>query len=440
MRPNVRCFALPLWFVFACNRPASDPPTLQGSTGHTGSSTADPDDGDDRDDDGRDSSTGRDDDRADSTGEPEIPTAGLFLEGFFPLGVFGQPTEDLAKWAGRGCNAMFEVPQGSDESAWDQQAQRLGLRIIRPPIGSPANDVGRTDLLAWSLPDEPDIEANSGPCGGDCVSLCESLSSQWRKADPERKIFVNLAGPNVLLGSACDFCNGPGDDAPQATCYPDNDTCYPRILATSDWISQDIYPVTGWLPSESIRSDVTVPGQALDRIRSWTEKPLFAIIELSNQRLGFDGTGTRAPTPGEYRAQLWNAIIHGARGVFYFPQAFNPFEFDAAPADVIAELEFQHEFISGIAKVLQGEIDPPTAQAVVGAPLETSWREVGGTVYVIVLNTADNAVGGATIRLGGLDDATVTEVIDEGREIAVDGGVFTDDFDAHGVHVYKIGR
>jgi hypothetical protein len=373
-----------------------------------------------------------------STGEPpdDLPTGG-FLDGFFPIGVFGQPAFSMEGWQSIGLNTMLDVPQDEDIVGWDEEAQRLGLAIIRRPLGDPADDIGRTDLLAWSLPDEPDVEANNGPCGGNCVSLIQSLSSSWRAIDPDRRIFVNVAGPNVLLSSSCDYCNGPGDDPPQDGCYPNNDECYPAIFATADWISQDIYPVTGWLPSEAMREDVTVVGRTLERIRDWTDKPLFAIIELSDQRLGFDGTGDRAPTADEYRAEVWHAIIHGAHGIFYFPHAFNPFEWEAVPPDVVDEMVVQHELIDELAPLLQAEADPDAISIAVDAPLEATWRQTEGTAWVFVLNTSA-APGTAKIRIDGVDGDA--EVHGEARSLPFADGGITDEFLPYELHVYALPR
>lgn len=371
------------------------------------------------------------------TGEPDdMPTDG-FLDGFFPIGVFSQPAYTMESWQSIGLNTMLEIPQGENLGEWDDEAQRLGLAMIRPPIGDPSNDIGRTDLLAWMLPDEPDVEANNAPCGGNCVSLIQSMSASWREIDPDRAIFVNVAGPNVLLSTSCDYCNGPGDDPPQAGCYPNNDECYPAIFATADWISDDIYPVTGWLPSENMRADITVVGQALDRMRAWTDKPLFAIIEVSDQRLGFEGTGNRGPTAAEYRAEIWVAIIHGAHGIFYFPHAFNPFEWEAIPPAVLDEMLVQHELIDELAPLLQSEADPDAMSISVDAPLEATWRQTEGTAWVFVLNTA-NAPGVAKIGIDGIDaDA---EVYAEARSLPFADGGITDEFAPYELHVYALPR
>lgn len=368
---------------------------------------------------------------------PPTPEPGAFLDGFFPIGVFGTPPSYMPGWAELGCNTMLSVPQGTSAVEWDQQAQSLGLSVIRHPLGDGTVDEGRTDLLAWLLPDEPDVEANNGWCGGNCVDLVETRYAQWKAIDPSREILVNLAGPNVILSSSCDYCNGPGDEPPVAYCYPNNDQCYPRLIDSADWVSQDIYPVTGWLPSEPLRDDIKVVGQAMDRIHDWTDKPRFAIIEISDQRLGFAGTGARGPTPHEYRAELWHAIIHGARGVFYFPAAFNPFDFDATEPEVKAEMAVQHGLLADLGPLLQTAIDPSPVTVVPDAPLEATWRLTASDAWIFVLNTSGSTVTGH-LQLGGVTgDASVYA---ESRMVSLDGDTLTDELSPYEVHVYQLPR
>jgi hypothetical protein len=411
----------------ACQDPSSAAPGLDGA----GGSTAMAESGESS---GSDEAPGESGDTGTLPGD--LPTDG-FLGGFFPVGVFGQPAYAMEGWADIGCNTMLSVPQGDDIAAWDQEAQRLGLKVIRQPLPGLADDIGRTDLLAWMLPDEPDVEANNGPCGGNCLSLVESLSSQWRQADPSRKIFVNVAGPNVLLPSNCDYCNGPGDDPPSPSCFPDNDRCYPRIIEATDWVSQDIYPVTGWLPTEQLRDDVTVVGQTLDRLRDWTDKPLFAIVEVSNQRLGFGGTGLRGPTAAEYRAEVWHAIIHGARGIFYFPQAFNPFDFEAVEPAVLTEMAAQHELLEDVAPLLQAAADPDTLEVTADPPLEVTWRVTDSEAWLFVLETSGNA-GTGRVRIGNIEGEA--RVHGESRTTKIEAGALTDDFQPHALHIYVLRR
>jgi hypothetical protein len=433
----------------ACHRDSGDVSAVEAdpeaaTAGETDDTDPLPSDASDSASDSEDETTGADATGGSptDTGSTDDPGPGdvpddAFLDGFFPIGVFAPLAPDMQGWKDLGLNTMLSVPQGEDRVAWDETAQSLGLAMIRQPLPDPAADVGRTDLLAWLLPDEPDIAINDDACGGSCVDLTESLSSQWRAIDPARQLFVNLAGPNVLMSAACDHCNGPGDEPPNPSCIPDNDQCYPRIIDAADWISEDIYPVTGWLPSEDLRDDITVVGKTLDRIGDWTDKPQFAIIEASDLRHTFDGTGTRGPTPDEVRAEVWHAIIHGARGIFYFPVAFNPFEFDAVEDDVKAEIAVQHALLAEIGPVLQTEIDPSAMTVAADAPLESTWRLSDTEAWVVVLNTT-NAPVTARVSLGGV--AGDASVVGEDRTVPLVDGVVADDFGAYAVHVYRLPR
>jgi len=369
---------------------------------------------------------------------PASPDSALFLDGFFPIGVFSQTASNLESWRDRGCNTALEIPQGEDRATWDAEAQRVGLKLIRRPVSDPADDIGRTDVIAWPQPDEPDVDGQQANCGGDCIALCERLFTRWREVDPTRPVFVNLAGPNVLLPAACDHCNGPGDEPPSPECYPNNATCYPRIIAAADWVGMDVYPVTGWLFSDALREDVSVVGRTLDKLAGWTDKPLFAIVEVSNQRLNIPGAGTRGPTPGEYRAEVWDAIIHGARGIFYFPQAFNPFTFDATSAPVLREMERQHATLSALAPVLQSKIDPPGLTAAVDMPLEAGWRRSANSTVFFVLNTTGGRVRHGRVSLNGASAATKARVYGEGRSVRIARGAWVDDFDPFALHIYVV--
>src|SRR5205085_6412266 len=128
---------------------------------------------------------------------------------------------------------------------------------------------------------------------------------------------------------------------------------YQAMAAGADWVAQDIYPVTGW----NSPNDLKMVGRATSTLRNWVNPnvPTFAYIETSNQRL-FAGTnpewGVRGPTPSEMRFEIWDALVHGAKGIMYFPQSFNGFRFDATPVDLVAEMTKQNTIISSLAPVL----------------------------------------------------------------------------------------
>src|SRR5262249_39023274 len=148
-----------------------------------------------------------------------------------------------------------------------------------------------------------------------------------------------------------------------------------------DWTSNDIYPILGHGP-------LGLVGQALAKLLAWSRpRPQFQYIEASAITGGRDPADV-APTAGEFRAELWDAIIHGARGIFYFPHTgcdpcTTP---DGTTPELQAEMTAQNARITSLAPVLQGDIDPPGLVPQATAPLELSWRRAVDGTYIIVLN------------------------------------------------------
>lgn len=339
------------------------------------------------------------------------PPAGGSLDGFFPIGVWVPPVTDFAKWKDRGVNTVVEVPQGHDVERWTAEARRQGLRMIRAPRPRPEDDLREELLLAWLLPDEPELK-RAPP-----ASLLDSYQA-LKAVDSGRPVMVNFSGGYVLgLQRSC------------------NASCYRAYVAAADWISNDVYPVTGWDRADALQW----VGRAITTLRPLSaDRPQFAFIETSDQGLD-DGRNARGVTPSELRAEIWSAIIAGARGIWYFPPAFNPFQFDATPPDVVAELTRQNAMITSLAAVLQGEINPRSIGARVQAPLQVTWRTSAEGDYVIVLNLSDTPQNGQVITLDGIA-ATSAGAVGENRSVPIVAEALRDDFGPYGLHIYKIAR
>jgi hypothetical protein len=172
---------------------------------------------------------------------------------------------------------------------------------------------------------------------------------------------------------------------------------YGAYTQTADWISQDLYPITGWARPDWI--DLSVPialpptkeperytvGWTVDALRTISNgKPQIAIIECSNQNLGWVAADKRrSVTADEFRGQVWHAIIHGAVGIGYFPQQIGGgFKFDNMSPEVESEMVKQNARITGLSDVLLAEaarVDAP-------APFEVATRRHHGKTYTFVLN------------------------------------------------------
>ncbi len=349
----------------------------------------------------------------------------LFLNGVFPIGVFSQPEQSFAKWKSRGINTILETPQGHDPVSWDRAAQATGLFVIRRPMQTPRLDIGRKDLLAWSHWDEPDAAGRIV----EWTPMFEKTAAEWRAIDPNRKIFINFAGPDLSWFTT-------RNDA-----YSKNYAShYPRLIASADWMANDLYPCGGWLNQSHAprRGDITLLGEPIKILKGLTSKPQFAFIEASEIERG-NVAGARCPTAAEFRAEIWYAITQGVRGLFYFPAVVGKsgFQFDGAPAAIVSEMTKQNAVISKIAPLLQAEVDPAGFRAATPAGVSAGWRKRGREVLLILVNTRNQTIGETEIALGGLEGVSTGISVTDGSVVPLSGGKIRVSFESLGVRVLQ---
>ena len=340
---------------------------------------------------------------------PESPGPALFLDGFFPIGVWVPPAYDFDKWKSRNVNTMVGVTQ--DFETWNAEANNLGLRMIRDSRPDPADDAGEPLLLAWAQDDEPDGIYSQIP-----YNQIQARYAVWKSADPGRPVFINFVGDL----NQYDLANGEsGDD------------WYAKYVAGADWISADTYPV-------NFGRSLSSHGAMVDHLRALAgNKPVFAFIESSDIDPTRDGPG---PTRDELRAEIWLAIIHGVRGLWYFPEQVGsgiPFLYDSTSADVADEMTQQNAVITGLAGVLQGAINPPGVSAAVSAPLEVAWRSAPSGKYFFVLNLSNTARNGQAIALTGIGSAMTATCMAKVVRSRFRRSI-TDDFGPYAIHIYRV--
>lgn len=356
-------------------------------------------------------------------GSPLKPANSPFLDGFFVIGVFSQPADSFAKWKARGINTVLEVPMRHDPAAWDAAARESGLRIIRRPLADPRADIGRKDLLAWSHWDEPDAAGRIF----EWTPGFERTYAEWRRIDPTRKIFLNFAGPDITW-----FTTRSDDYSRRYASY------YPRLIATTDWVAADLYPNGGWLNQahQSRRGDVTLLAEPIRALRRLTDKPQFAFIEASEIEYG-NVPGARAPSAASVRAQVWYAVVHGVRGIFYFPAVVGTrgFRFDGTSPEIADEITRQNALLAKVGPVLQGAVNSSGHAVTVPAPLEAGWRRGKDEFLAIVVNPTPNVVPSAPVRLEGVADGSILELV-SGKARTLKSGTLTEDFEPYAVRLY----
>ncbi|HEY3947553.1 hypothetical protein, partial [Phenylobacterium sp.] len=181
-------------------------------------------------------------------------------------------------------------------------------------------------LLAWATDDEPSdhrrLKFDYGGVAQDPADVVRQ-AAPWRAAARAAgraiPIWTNHVGPHIYPDWARnnalmqDYMRGPA----------------------SDWLSADSYPPQEGRPVVIRTADgyaSTTQGVILDRQRAWSGgKPAMAIIGTSAFR-----PLLAVPTPEQFRAMAWSAVIHGAVGIVYFPVRLPPsWSFDATPPALV---------------------------------------------------------------------------------------------------------
>ena len=154
-------------------------------------------------------------------------------------------------------------------------------------------------------------------------------------------------------------------------------------------------------------------------------KPVWTCLQTMTLKMGID----RAPTEAEIRAQTYESIVAGARGIMYFEYYWakrsKTFEFVAKQVREVRELT----------PVLIDE--NPVRQAETEAPVDTWLKRHDGYDFLIAVNESEQRLD-AKLNLPGASALGKIEVLFEKRSLPAQGGGFTDTFEPLGVHVYKI--
>ena len=191
-------------------------------------------------------------------------------------------------------------PYNDTNATWSAKARAAGFHYMREA------DVTSTDaadpyLLAYVNPiDEPDIHTP------DAYAASIQTYQYLKSINPNIPVMNTYSGGKVI---------GWESAAPTVAQYQ-------SMFAATDWMAAAMYPVTGW----NMPENTAAIGLTLDKAKAAAPgKRQFAYIETGNQHLPWTGPNERGVTPDEFRGEIWNAVIHGANGIVYFPDALVPF-------------------------------------------------------------------------------------------------------------------
>lgn len=367
---------------------------------------------------------------------PAEPTATAWPNGlpstpdFFPIAVWLQPPGRAAAYRAAGINLYVGLWRGPTE------AQLAALRAAGMKVICTQNDVGlahRDDptIVGWMHDDEPD---NAQPLGegrgyGPPIAPARIVADyeRMRQRDPTRPVLLNLG-----QGVAWDDWHGRG----VRSRHPED---YPEYVKGADIVSFDIYPVTHDRPAVS--SNLWYVARGVERLVNWTggAKPVWSCIECT--RISHP---TAKPTPHQVRAEVWMALIHGARGLIYFVHEWKPRFHESALLDdpeMLAAVTRLNRQIHELAPVLNSPAPPPgTVRVHVaddGAPVAALARRHAGAWYVFAVAMRDRPAR-ARFELAGLRGEAQVEVLGEDRTLRARDGSFEDAFTGYAVHLYRV--
>jgi hypothetical protein len=337
---------------------------------------------------------------------------------YVPIGVWMQSPENAEWFREAGMNLFIGLWEGPT----DDQLDQLGAAGSTTFCGQTGVWQSRLDdraMSGWLIETSPDNaqelpEGGYGPCIEPEVTQAEY--SAMTEADDSRPVML-------LLGQAVADAEWPG----RGSC-DGRDEMYFEYAEAADVLGFYFYPVSRDRPIELIATGVT-------RLLEWSRyrKPIIALIEASSIE------GGPRPTPEQIRAEAWLALVHGAAGIGYYCHRFMP---DFSETDCL-----EHEPTRAMLQQINTEVRevaPALNSSIVGngvtvesdAPIATRLARVSGATYLFAA-ALSNEPTAARFSLRSFSYASA-EVIGEDRDIAIEAGELSDDFDGYSVHLYRI--
>lgn len=350
---------------------------------------------------------------------------------YFPIAVWLQSPSNATAYKAAGINLYIGLYNGPVQADLDQLKTASMPALCDQNALALANRTAYGTILAgWTQMDEPDNAQDNGAGGyNPCISP-DTLVKRYntmKQADSTRPVFLNL-------GQAVAYTGWIG----RGTCTGKTDM-YPLYLRGCDIASFDIYPVNS--TDAPVAGNLWYVAKGVDSLRMWCgdKKPVWAWIECTSIN------GGTKPTPAQVKAEVWMALIHGARGFGYFCHSFSPVFKEAAwlsDATMKPAITAINQRVTTLAAVLNG----PTVSGLAtvassnkAVPVDIMVKTPAGAQYVFAVAMRGDTTT-ARVTVAGLTGQDSAEVLDENRVLPVVNGTFTDHFAAYGVHLYRINR
>lgn len=346
---------------------------------------------------------------------------------FFPIAVWLQDPRNAERFKAAGINLYVGLWQGPTAE------QLTALEKAGMPVICDQNEAGLQNLhnpviAAWMHGDEPD-NAQPLPDGkgyGPPIPPARIVEEyeRMRASDPSRPVLLNLG-----QGVAWDNWFGRGE----RTNHPED---YAGYAKGGDIISFDIYPAVHVSPEVAGKLEFVAKG--VQRLKNWTQgrKPVWACIECSR----IDNPNAK-PTPDQIRAEVWMALIEGARGLIYFTHQFQPEFRDTAVLDdpeLLPAITAINGQIRELAPILNspdidGEVKVEPEKGAIGIMV----KQGGESLWIFAVNRGNTAVR-ATFSLPQALEGKKLEALGEAEAVGFREKSFVGDFAPYKVRLYRI--
>ena len=283
----------------------------------------------------------------------------------FPLCMYGVDKPEYVKTLKKAGFTCLQTYKSDPEilTPLAKQAQKYGLQVVFYPnkiIGSSYEEQARTwPVLAWYLVDEPDVH-------------------RWSR---ERVIEADRQANNAFPNHQTTLVIGQGKTAVS-------------FYDLADVLMVDWYPVPH-LALSSLGDNVRWAKEG-QKTYGAGQRPLWAVVQSfdwkeykqyrpDNERIG------RFPTQDEIRFMVYDAVLNGADGIFYFIFSSNEQPLPLVKPEWWARVKNVNKEFSRLLPVLEkGEIIPCPVDT--AYPLAAQTRAHKKHRYTILANRSDKPV------------------------------------------------
>ena len=292
-------------------------------------------------------------------------------------------------------------------------------------------------MLAWCWRDEPELGGEDAYCPSEVV---RSWTNRCHALDSQHPVYLNMVG-NWIGDGREDW--GWGQSGRYL--YNHNKSRFGRRTCVSDILSMDYYPIE-WAAPHTRGATMARLTVILDAMRERTGNliPCMSCVETCDIAEP-DGSVARPtpwhPTPGQLKMLAWINVVHGMKGITWFPWHAGTPEYNYP-----VMTEFVDQIMRLTPVVLGPEFNPAVTVNAGGVRIDTMVREYQGRTYLFAVRVDETDTGGdsigspvtATMSIEGIVTGSM-DVFDESDGAAsISGGVITDVFAPNDVHIYMI--